>query len=118
MQTYLDLLFITNVAFIITHELDAIRQGEWRFFFAPTNLSDQHAYRIFTALHVPLFVLIIWNLNSFPFQVGFDIFLMVHAGLHWLLREHPLIDFNNGFSRFWIFGGSLLGALHIILLWV
>ena len=117
METVVDALFVTNVAFlVIAHELDAIQHHEWRFFFALTPLSDQAAYRLFTALHVPLFVIIIWNLQSFRFQVGFDIFLIIHAGLHWMLRNHPKIKFNNWFSRLWIFGGAFLGALHLTLL--
>ncbi len=115
--TFIDLLFIINVAFlVIGHEMDAIYQHEWRFFFAFTPLNDETAYRVFTALHIPLFVIIIWNIQSIPFQVGFDIFLMAHAGVHWLLRNHPKIKFNNGFSRLWIFGGALLGGVHLGLL--
>ena len=116
METWTSLLFILNVTFITMHELDAIYQHEWRFFFAPTSLSDEAAFRLFTALHVPLLVLILWNLQSVPFQMGFDIFLIIHAGLHWLLRNHPLITFNNWFSRIWIFGAAFLGTIHLILL--
>lgn len=110
-----DLIFLTGVAFLFTHELDAIKQGEWRFFFAPTPLSDETAYRLFTAVHVPLFVVFLWNWQSPAFQVGVNLFLIVHALLHWLLRNHPKITFNNAFSRLWIFGGALLGALHLVL---
>ena len=116
MNSILELLFITNLAFIFTHELDAIRRHEWRFFFSSTPLSDQAAYRLFTALHIPLFIFIIWNLQSFWFQAGFDIFLIIHAGLHWVLRNHPHVKFNNWFSQLWINGGALFGAIHLILL--
>lgn len=113
----LNTLFLINVAFLlIGHELDAIYRKEWRFFFASTSISDETAYRIFTFLHVPAFVLIILNLDSYGFQVGFDIFLIIHAGLHWMLRNHPKINFNNWFSRLWIYGGALLGVVHLILI--
>ena len=118
METFVEVLFIINVAFlVIGHEMDAIQQHEWRFFFAKTGMSDQASYRLFTALHIPLFVLIIWNLQSVSFQIGFDLFLVLHAGVHWLLRNHPLISFNSWFSRLWIFGGAFLGLLHLVLLW-
>ena len=119
METFVELLFVINLSFLVmAHELDAIHQQEWRFFFASVPLDDKAAYRLFTALHVPLFVFIVWNLQSFWFQLGFDIFLIIHAGLHWILRNHPKINFNNWFSRLWIFGGALLGAIHIaLLLW-
>ncbi|MEM7132822.1 MAG: DUF6713 family protein [Chloroflexota bacterium] len=115
MNSLIDLLFLTALAFLlIGHELDAIRQREWRFFFASISVSDQAAYRIFTALHVPLVVAILWYMESFWLQASLDIFAIAHAGIHWLLRKHPLIDFDNGFSRFWIYGAAALGGIHLI----
>lgn len=116
METTADMLFLTGIAFLFAHELDAIQQHEWRFFFAFTPLSDNTAYRLFTALHIPLFMFILWNLPSTGFQIGLDIFLIIHAGLHWVLRKHPKVTFNNGFSRVWIFGGALMGVIHLALL--
>jgi hypothetical protein len=110
------LLFIINISWIIVHELDAIQQHEWRFFFMRIPISDQFAYQIFTALHIPLLVFMLWNINAQWFQVGLDLFLIGHAGVHLLLRHHPLIQFNQFFSRIWIFGGAILGAIHLILL--
>lgn len=113
----IDLLFIINLVFLlIGHELDAIRQAEWRFFFSWTPLSDEAAYRLFVALHIPLVVLILWNMHSFWFQVFFDLFLIVHAGLHFGLRNHKHVNFDNWFSWLWIYGGALLGMLHLSLL--
>ncbi|MEM7530568.1 MAG: DUF6713 family protein [Chloroflexota bacterium] len=112
-----DILFFTNVAILaVAHELDAIHQREWRFFFGFTPLSDETAYRLFTALHVPLLVIILWNLHSFWFQIGFDLFMIIHAGLHWGLRNHPAIHFDNWFSWVWICGGAMLGVVHLLLL--
>ena len=117
MDTFIEVLFIVNVSFLLMgHELDAIQHHEWRFFFVLVPLSDQSAYRVFTLLHIPLFVFIIWNLRAPWFQVGFDVFLMIHAGAHWILRNHPKIKFNNWFSRLWIFGGAFLGGFHLVLL--
>ena len=110
-------LFLTGVAFLLMgHELDAVHQKEWRFFFGHSSLSQKNASRLFNLLHIPLFVWILWNLNDPQFQLGFDLFLLIHAGLHWFLRNYPAVDFNNWFSRFWIFGGAGFGAAHIWLL--
>jgi hypothetical protein len=109
-----ELLFLAGLAFLLAHELDAIDRGEWRFFFGFTPLSDVAAYRLFTALHVPLLVWMLANLNAPAFRVGFDLFLIVHAALHWLLRDHHHLQFNNSFSRLWIYGGALIGALHLM----
>lgn len=116
MSTATDLLFLLGVAFLLNHELDAIQQHEWRFFFAPTPLSDGAAYRLFTASHIPLFVFILWNLEASWFQVGFDSVLILHALVHWAGRNHPLIDFNNRFSSVWVYGGAVIGVLHLVAL--
>jgi hypothetical protein len=118
MISSIDMLFLVAMAFLFVHELDAIQQHEWRFFFALLPVSDTTAYRIFIAAHVPLFVLIIWNMPSSSFQTAFDLFLIFHAVLHWALRNHPKIKFNDRFSQFWIFGGALLGAIHLVMRWI
>ena len=109
-----EILFSMAVAFLLVHELDAIRQHEWRFFFAPMSIGDESAYWVFTALHVPLFAVILVYANSLAFQIGFDGFAIVHGILHLAFRNHPLVEFDNWFSRFWIFGASLLGFLHLL----
>lgn len=111
-----DTLFLLGVVFLLIHELDAVQQGEWRFFFAWLRASDETKTRLFNAAHVPLLLLVLANLATPSFQLGLDIFLVAHAGIHWVLRHHPLIAFNNRFSRIWIFGGALLGLAHAIML--
>jgi hypothetical protein len=115
MVTLQELLFLSVVSFLFVHELDAIRQHEWRFFFAPVSVRDETASQIFTALHAPLFIVILVYMELPAFQLGFDSFAIVHGLLHFGLRNHSLVEFDNWFSRVWIFGGSLLGALHLIL---
>ena len=110
-----NILFLAVVAFLFVHELDAIRQREWRFFFAPVAIRDETAYRIFTAAHAPLVLSILAYVDSPVFQISLDTFAVVHGLLHFALRTHPLLEFDSWFSRFWIFGGSLLGALHLVL---
>jgi hypothetical protein len=106
-------LFALTVAFVTVHELDAVRNHEWRFFFAPFRVSDEPVYRVFTALHVPLFAFVL-TLYSLPaFQTGFDVFAVAHGGLHLALRNHPLVEFSGWFSRLWIYGASVLGGLHL-----
>jgi len=115
MPTVSAALFLAVVSFLLVHELDAIRQCEWRFFFAPVTIRDETAYWIFTALHAPLFVVILVFVESSVFQLGVDSFAIVHGLLHFWFRNHPLIEFDSWFSRVWIFGGSLLGVLHLVL---
>lgn len=108
-----DILFLSGVCALIIHELDAIQQGEWRFFLGWTGMSDQTAYRLFTAAHFPLLIWILTSLSARPFQIGMDIFLVAHALAHTILRNHPLIRFNTRFSQLWIYGGALAGLAHL-----
>lgn len=110
-----DELFLLVVALMLIHELDAIHQHEWRFFFGWSRLSDQAQYRLFTALHLPLFLLVLVGLYDVGFQFWFDLFVIVHAGLHFVLRRHPAITFNNGFSRLWIYGGAAVAAVQLFI---
>jgi hypothetical protein len=118
-----DLLWLSTVGLLVVHELDAIHQKEWRFFQALLGLegrvSDETFYRIFTGLHLPLLVVILWwGGMSRGFQIGFDLFAVVHLGLHIGLRNHPLVTFNNPFSFTVIGGAALCGAVHAALLLV
>ena len=118
MVTAPEILFVGVVSFLSVHELDAIRQREWRFFFAPVTVRDETAYQIFTALHAPLFVVILAFIESSVVQLGVDSFAFAHALVHLRLRNHPLVEFGSWFSRFWIYGGALLGVLHLVLVLV
>ena len=102
MLTVSQILFFVVVSFLFVHELDAIRQREWRFFFAPMGIGDETAYRLFASLHAPLFVLLLVYAESPVFQLGVDSFAIVHGLLHLGLRNHPLVEFDSWFSRFWI----------------
>lgn len=116
MPTLTDLLFYLNIALFFAHELDAIQRHEWRFFPFLRPFSDLTAYRIFTAAHLPITVLILWLLPVREFQFIFSGFLIVHALLHFLLRNHPLLEFNSPFSWLWIYIPIPLSLLHLLLL--
>ncbi len=115
-----DSLFFINIAWIMTHELDAIQRHEWRIFqtFVPfyNRLSDENAYRLFTLLHLPLVVWVVWGAQFQPFQIAFDLFLLIHIGLHALFRKHPYYEFNNPFSWLLIAGVAPFALLHLALI--
>jgi hypothetical protein len=113
-----NLLFFIGIAWLATHELDAILHHEWRIFFFLKPFNDVTAYRIFTVLHIPLFAIIIWFAPIRTFQIGFDLFLIVHVGLHWICRHHPKYEFNDWFSNMLIIGAGVVGAIHLGLLWL
>jgi hypothetical protein len=113
----MEIVFAVNVAWLATHELDAIQRHEWRIFqtFTPfmDRLSDARMYQLFTAAHIPVFAALIWAGQYEAFQIGFDVFLVGHIGLHWLFRDHPHNEFNNWFSQFLIIGVAPLAVLHL-----
>ena len=81
----------------------------------PTSLGDETAYRVFTALHVPLLLLVLCGLPSTAFRVDLDGFVVVHALLHVVLRDRPNLQFDDWFSWTWIYGSAALAAVHLLL---
>ncbi|MCU0482264.1 MAG: hypothetical protein MUE54_13810 [Anaerolineae bacterium] len=116
MDDAVNFLFYINIAWLIAHEMDAILCYEWRIFFFLKPFDDVTAYRIFTGLHIPLLALIIWFAPNKTFQIGFDLFLIIHVGLHWIFRNNPNYKFNTWFSNLLIVGAGVLGAIHLILI--
>jgi hypothetical protein len=111
------IVFFINIAWMMVHELDAIDRHEWRIFqtFVPLydRLDDVNAYRFFAVLHVPLLAWILWAAQFRGVQVGFDLFLLIHIGLHRLFRHHPQNALNNWFSQFLIIGVAPFALLHL-----
>jgi hypothetical protein len=117
MTTLENLLFNLGLALLFTHELDAVRQHEWRLLFVLRQMPEDIAARAFVAIHVPLFlVLLIVTQASGELQFWsrafISAFLVVHAGLHWSLRHRTACNFNSGLSRGLIYGAAFVGLLH------
>ncbi len=92
--------YIAGLTFILLHELDAIRCHEWRIFPGLSSLSDRNGMLLFMVLHVPLFYWVISASfkDSSGFRVGFDLFLIIHLGLHLLFLMHPRNEFKDWLS--------------------
>ncbi|MGH1365871.1 MAG: DUF6713 family protein [Calditrichia bacterium] len=118
-----DILFYAGLAFILTHEMDAIYNKEWRIFPLTYWMSDKAGYSVFTLTHVPLYIWIFYSLFSpdispeskLVFKKGLDIFLIVHVFLHIALAFYPQNTFRSATSWFLIIGAGLCGALHLFL---
>ena len=118
----IDLFFYLSLALLLTHELDAIKQHEWRVFPGLTNLKDNLSYHLFIILHIPVFILILWCMCHpseqvrFWFQISVDSFLIIHLGLHHLFKSHDKYEFTQQFSKIIINIAALTGLIHMILL--
>ena len=71
-------------------------------------------------IHVPLFAIIVWlafnekpNIREWS-RIIFATFLIIHAGLHKGLENHPLYTLNSPMSQGLIFGAGLLGLIYLI----
>jgi len=111
--------FFVGLSFILVHEMDAIRCQEWTMFPLLSRLNEKTGYFVFTAIHVPLYLLLLSalygqnGLNPSP-VIGLDIFFIIHVFLHVLFLRHPKNQFISVFSWIIILGAGIAGLIDII----
>ena len=112
-------LFHLCFSTLLAHELDAMTQSEWRLLFVLRRFPELLARNLFVLLHAPIVAILLW-LTQHPSKVvqraartGVASFTLVHAGLHWNLRNHPLSTFTSPLSLSLIYGAGLLGFIYI-----
>jgi len=113
--------FLLGFCFLLVHEMDAVRCQEWRIVFGLNRMGEQAGYHAFTALHVPLYAVLLWGLFESGdlnrgLVVGLDLFLVAHLALHVLLRNLAENLFRSAFSWAVILGAGLCGAIDLLLL--
>ena len=111
------LLCFPIMALFVLHEMDAVKNKEWRMIIGLNRLPDQWAYIIFMLLHAPLFTLLFVyfnDLNSYII-ILFDFLMVLHSIAHWFFRKHKENSFDF-FSNILIGTLGLLALLHLILL--
>ena len=122
MHILADFTFYAALAFLITHEIDAVERHEWRLLPVLKGLKDETGFKLFTVLHVPVLMLMFWLANypsetvEFWYRTILGVFLVVHAGLHKLLENHERYEFRSLFSRSIIYAAALLGLIQLTLL--
>lgn len=113
------LLFLLGFCFLLAHEMDAIRVKEWKIFPVLNKMGDESGYVAFTALHIPIYVLLLLGLVGDGAKrgliIGLDIFFIVHVFLHLVFYSHPENRFRSAFSYALIFGAGVFGALDLLL---
>lgn len=115
-----NLLFCLGFSTLVTHELDAVTQSEWRLLFILRRLPEQLAASVFVALHVPLLTLLSWLAfhESKPVRywsrLVLSAFLIAHAGMHKRLEHHLAYTFTSPLSLALIYGAGLLGLAYIV----
>ena len=107
------------LAVLITHELDAMTQSEWRLLYVLQSLDDDQGRWWFVAMHGPLF----WALIALTHHTsglvqrvsrrGFAMFCIIHVLLHWRLAGDPLSTFSSPLSWILILGAAVLGVAYL-----
>ncbi|KAI9034264.1 hypothetical protein DFJ74DRAFT_700656 [Hyaloraphidium curvatum] len=102
---------------LVVHEMDAVREREWRLLPFLWNIKDDElAFQTFTLLHVPLYLGIAYGLHRAPqtWCTGLSAFSIFHSGLHAFL---PWVqdNFQSTFSKTIINGAALAGAADLVL---
>ncbi|WP_342778478.1 DUF6713 family protein [Paenibacillus sinopodophylli] len=110
------MIFSINFAFLLLHEMDAIRAKEWRMFIILKDMEDKRAFRVFTILHLPLYSFLLFSFVSQQILsfVIIDLFLILHSIVHFFFEKHPNNDFKNLYSRLMIYPMGFLGVLHLL----
>ena len=116
-------LYYLGLAFLFTHELDAMTHSEWRILPILRGMPDATASPLFVSLHVPLFFAILW-LSQHPRERLRDAtrqavaaFLPVHAVLHFALSTEPQYEFHGLLSRILIAAAGVAGLVYLSMRW-
>jgi hypothetical protein len=116
-----NLFFYLGLATLLTHEMDAMLNHEWRVLPITSGFPDGIGKLIFLFAHIPLYAGVIALIASNKPQqrswsrIVVSLFLLIHAGLHTLFRKSPSYEFSSTTSLILIYGGGLMGLAHIIL---
>jgi len=114
-------LFYLGLALLAGHELDAVARHEWRLLPVLNLLDDETGQMVFILAHLPLFAALFWltghqslKIRNWS-QLGVDGFLIFHGALHYALSGHPLYEFTAPVETITVYGGGIVGAVHLAL---
>ncbi len=109
-------LFIVNMSLLFVHEMDAVRNREWRMFIVLKDMEDEKACRIFLLAHVPLYATALFLLMSPAKLILFyilDAFLIIHAVIHFGFRHQKHNAFTSAISKAIIYLMAAISAVHL-----
>jgi len=115
------IIFYLGMGTLFTHELDAMFNHEWRILPLTSWLPEETAMLVYLFFHIPLFAGLIALVASkndqvrFRTRIGISVFLLFHAALHAFFGGNPAYEFSSISSIILIYGGALLGAIHLVL---
>jgi hypothetical protein len=107
---------------LLLHEMDAIRTKEWKMFIVLKDMKEQTGYIVFSLIHLPLYAWVIysvsqtWNGSYALIWLLTDVFLVIHAMIHFGFRKHTANGFQSVYSNILIYGTAALSVLHFFLM--
>lgn len=116
-------LYYLGLAFLFTHELDAVTHSEWRLLPVLGGMPDATAEPLFVSLHVLLFFAVLWlsHHRLEPLRQGTRLvvaaFLVVHAVLHFALSSAPNYEFHGALSQTLIVAAGAAGLVFLLMHW-
>lgn len=118
MRVFVLIVFVLNLTLLLIHEMDAVRNYEWRMLPVLKTMQDNAAYRAFMLLHVPLYAFLLYLLLG-GYQTAayaiLDGFLILHTLLHALFERHRQNRLTSLYSRTVIYAMGALSAVHVLL---
>jgi len=113
------LFYTLALSLLLTHEIDAALAREWQLLYVLRSLPQPSAAAWFIAVHVPMFMGILWfsyqasTRIAKPFRLGLALFIVVHAGLHYRLSSDPAYLFEGWLSNSLILGSALAALVYL-----
>jgi len=110
------IIFSINISLLFVHEMDAVKNKEWKMFIVLKDLKESMAYAVFTLIHLPLYTILIFLLLRAQYQMCFyivDGFLILHLLLHIFFERNPANGLRGKMSRVIIYAMGILSIIHI-----
>ena len=120
MNTLKSIMFYLGVGMLLTHEMDAMPNREWRVLPILRSFSDSVGELTFLLAHVPIFAFLIAFVASLHLRVRnrarnlVCAFLVIHAGLHYAFAGHSNYEFAALRSQALIYGAALFGLVYFV----
>ena len=117
-----NVVFYLGLGMLLTHEMDAMPNHEWRVLPILNSLPDATGEFAFLIAHVPIFAVLIAfvaSLNIRTRELAQKLasgFLIVHAALHFVFSGHADYEFSSVTSSLLIYGAALCGAVFFVTL--
>ena len=117
-----NVVFYLGLGMLLTHEMDAMPNHEWRVLPILSSLPDATGQFAFLIAHVPIFAVVIAfvaSLNIKTRELAQKLasgFLIAHAALHFAFSGHVEYEFSSLTSNLLIYGAALCGAMFFVTL--